>query len=65
MIFALLLSTLYISTCRTFNYFQMKMGDFVTIGQNCIIEAVSIGNGSEIEDDCIIVCPRSFHWHDP
>lgn len=40
---------------RTFNYFQMKMGDFVTIGQNCIIEAVSIGNGSEIEDDCIIV----------
>ncbi|KAG7530701.1 hypothetical protein FFLO_04871 [Filobasidium floriforme] len=38
----------------TFNYFQMKMGDFVTIGQNCIVEAVSIGNGSEIEDDCII-----------
>jgi acetyltransferase-like isoleucine patch superfamily enzyme len=36
----------------------MKMGDFVTIGQNCIVEAVSIGNGSEIEDDCIIVCLR-------
>lgn len=39
----------------------MKMGDFVTIGQNCIIEAVSIGNGSEIEDDCIIVCVSLNH----
>lgn len=48
---------------RTFNYFQMKMGDFVTIGQNCIIEAVSIGNGSEIEDDCIIVCLCSNYSH--
>jgi dynactin-5 len=41
-----------------FNYYQMKLGDFVTIGQNCIVEASSIGSGSEIEDNCIIVRPQ-------
>lgn len=48
-----------IRLCRTFNYYPMKMGDFVTIGRDCIIEAAQIGSGTEIEDNCIIVRPTT------
>ena len=33
----------------------MKLGDFISIGRDCIIEAAQIGSGTEIQDDCIIV----------
>lgn len=33
----------------------MKIGDFVSIGSNSIVEAASIGNGVEIGRNCIIV----------
>ncbi|RXK37058.1 dynactin 5 [Tremella mesenterica] len=38
----------------TFTYYPVKMGDFAQIGKNCIIEAATIGSGSEIGDNCII-----------
>ncbi|KAK4050199.1 hypothetical protein OIO90_005181 [Microbotryomycetes sp. JL221] len=38
----------------TFSYYPMKLGDFVTIGANSVVEAASIGNGVEIGRNCII-----------
>lgn len=45
-----------------FNHYPMKLGDLVTIGKRCIIEAAQIGSGTEIQDDCIIV---SHQTHRP
>jgi len=39
----------------TFNYYPMKIGDFVHIGANTIIEAATIGNHVEIGKNCVIV----------
>eukprot|EP01097_Dermamoeba_algensis_P007610 TRINITY_DN4848_c0_g1_i2.p1 TRINITY_DN4848_c0_g1~~TRINITY_DN4848_c0_g1_i2.p1 ORF type:complete len:139 (+),score=19.14 TRINITY_DN4848_c0_g1_i2:117-533(+) len=36
-------------------FFPLTIGDFVEIGQNCIVEAVSIGNCVRIGDNCQIV----------
>lgn len=38
-----------------FNYYPMKLGEYVQIGQNCIIEAATIGTDTEIGDNCIVV----------
>ncbi|KAM0790234.1 hypothetical protein ACM66B_005546 [Microbotryomycetes sp. NB124-2] len=38
----------------TFSYYPMKIGDFVTVGQNSVVEAASIGTGVEIGKNCII-----------
>lgn len=38
-----------------FSYYPMKIGDYVTIGANSVVEAASIGNGVEIGKGCIIV----------
>ncbi|ORY73848.1 trimeric LpxA-like protein [Leucosporidium creatinivorum] len=44
--------------CKTykgvFSYYPMKIGDYVSIGSNSIVEAASIGNGVEIGKNCII-----------
>lgn len=37
----------------------MKIGDFVSIGSNSIVEAASIGNGVEIGKNCVIVSSPS------
>ncbi|KAK4336237.1 Trimeric LpxA-like protein [Rhodotorula toruloides] len=37
-----------------FTYYPMKIGDYVTIGANSVVEAASIGNGVEIGKGCII-----------
>ncbi|GAA5822678.1 hypothetical protein JCM5353_000632 [Sporobolomyces roseus] len=37
-----------------FSYYPMKIGDYVSIGSNSIIEAASIGTGVEIGKNCII-----------
>jgi dynactin 5 len=39
----------------TFNYYPMKIGDFVHIGANTIVEAATIGNHVEIGKNCVIV----------
>ena len=41
-----------------FNYYPMKVGDFVHIGANTIVEAATIGNHVEIGKNCVIV--RNF-----
>ena len=41
-----------------FNYYPMKIGDFVHIGANTIVEAATIGNHVEIGKNCVIV--RNF-----
>jgi len=38
-----------------FNYYPMKIGDFVHIGANTIVEAATIGNHVEIGRNCVIV----------
>jgi hypothetical protein len=38
----------------------MKIGDFVSIGSNSVVEAASIGNGVEIGKNCIIVSLRAL-----
>lgn len=38
-----------------FNYYPMKVGDFVHIGANTIVEAATIGNHVEIGKNCVIV----------
>lgn len=38
-----------------FNYYPMKIGDFVHIGANTVVEAATIGNCVEIGKNCIIV----------
>jgi acetyltransferase-like isoleucine patch superfamily enzyme len=38
-----------------FNYYPMKIGDFVHIGANTIVEAATIGNHVEIGKNCVIV----------
>ncbi|GAA6011228.1 hypothetical protein JCM11491_006766 [Sporobolomyces phaffii] len=37
-----------------FSYYPMKIGDYVTIGPSCVIEAAQIGTGVEIGKNCII-----------
>ncbi|KAG8986549.1 hypothetical protein FRB90_003923 [Tulasnella sp. 427] len=37
-----------------FNYYPMKIGDFVHIGANTIVEAATIGNCVEIGKNCVI-----------
>ncbi|GAA5822941.1 hypothetical protein JCM10212_004447 [Sporobolomyces blumeae] len=37
-----------------FSYYPMKIGDYVTIGANSVVEAASIGTGVEIGKGCII-----------
>ena len=36
------------------SYYPIKIGDFVTIEQGCVLEAVTIGNHVKIGKDCII-----------
>lgn len=36
----------------------MKIADYVTIGDNCVIEAASIGSMVQIGKNCVIVCAR-------
>ena len=38
-----------------FNYYPMKVGDYVHIGANTIVEAATIGNNVEIGKNCVIV----------
>jgi dynactin-5 len=38
----------------------MKIGDFVHIGTNSVVEAASIGNYVEIGKNCVIVRPTSM-----
>ena len=38
-----------------FNYYPMKVGDFVHIGANTVVEAATIGNHVEIGKNCVIV----------
>lgn len=38
-----------------FNYYPMKIGDYVHIGANSVVEAATIGNHVEIGKNCIIV----------
>jgi acetyltransferase-like isoleucine patch superfamily enzyme len=38
-----------------FNYYPMKIGDYVHIGANTIVEAATIGNHVEIGKNCVIV----------
>jgi carbonic anhydrase/acetyltransferase-like protein (isoleucine patch superfamily) len=38
-----------------FNYYPMKIGDYVHIGAGSVIEAATIGNHVEIGKNCIIV----------
>ncbi|KAG8993144.1 hypothetical protein FRB94_010988 [Tulasnella sp. JGI-2019a] len=37
-----------------FNYYPMKIGDFVHIGANTVVEAATIGNCVEIGKNCLI-----------
>ncbi|KAJ1651756.1 hypothetical protein IWQ61_007757 [Dispira simplex] len=37
-----------------FSYYPMKIGDYVTIGENSIVEAANIGNHVQIGKNCII-----------
>jgi len=37
-----------------FNYYPMKIGDYVHIGANSVVEAATIGNHVEIGKNCII-----------
>ncbi|KAF8270158.1 dynactin subunit p25 [Lactarius quietus] len=37
-----------------FNYYPMKVGDFVHIGANTVVEAATIGNHVEIGKNCVI-----------
>lgn len=46
--------------CRAFNYYPMKIGDHVTIGENSIVEAAQLGNCVDIGKDCIIVRPNGI-----
>ncbi|KAH9018745.1 dynactin subunit p25 [Lactarius hengduanensis] len=38
----------------TFNYYPMKIGDFVHIGANTVVEAATVGNHVEIGKNCVI-----------
>lgn len=49
-----------------FNYYPMKIGDYVHIGVGTVVEAATIGNHVEIGKNCVIVCadlmlPPKFH----
>lgn len=37
-----------------FNYYPMKIGDYVHIGANTVVEAATIGNHVEIGKNCVI-----------
>jgi len=37
-----------------FNYYPMKIGDYVHIGANSVVEAATIGNHVEIGKNCVI-----------
>ena len=41
-----------------FNYYPMKIGDYVHIGAGTVVEAAQIGNHVEIGKNCIIVRVR-------
>lgn len=43
-----------------FNYYPMKIGDYVHIGANTVVEAATIGNHVEIGKNCVIVSSTSF-----
>ena len=55
--FSLLTRLLVRVNRRVFSYYPMKIGDYVSIGSNSIVEAASIGTGVEIGKNCIIVRP--------
>lgn len=38
-----------------FNYYPMKIGDYVHIGANTVVEAATIGNHVVIGKNCVIV----------
>lgn len=38
-----------------FSFYPIKMGDFVHIGSNTVVEAAGIGSHVDIGRDCIIV----------
>lgn len=38
-----------------FNYYPMKIGDYVHIGAGSVVEAATIGNNVEIGKNCVIV----------
>ena len=71
---SLLSDAIYISSCGSFrppyktyrgafNYYPMKVGDYVHIGANTIVEAATIGNHVEIGKNCVIVNAFSlFHF---
>jgi carbonic anhydrase/acetyltransferase-like protein (isoleucine patch superfamily) len=40
---------------RVFNYYKLKIADCVDVGERCVVEALSIGKGVKIGDDCTIV----------
>jgi UDP-3-O-[3-hydroxymyristoyl] glucosamine N-acyltransferase len=50
--------------CRVFNYYKLKIADCVDVGERCVVEALSIGKGVKIGDDCTIVS-STFHYHGP
>lgn len=43
------------SSHRVFNYYKLSISDCVDIGERCVVEALSIGKGVKIGDDCTIV----------
>lgn len=41
---------------QTFTYYPTKIGDFVHIGKDAVVEAAQVGQGVEIGEGAIIVC---------
>jgi dynactin-5 len=50
---------------RVFNYYKLSISDCVDIGERCVVEALSIGRGVTIGDDCIIVSTHITLIHLP
>lgn len=46
-----------------FNYYPMKIGDYVHIGANSVVEAATIGNHVVIGKNCVIVSLRDRQYH--
>jgi dynactin-5 len=39
---------------RTFSFYPVKLGDYVTIGAGSVVEAASVGNMVQIGRDCVV-----------
>lgn len=50
---------------RVFNYYKLSISDCVDIGERCVVEALSIGRGVTIGNDCIIVSTHITLIHLP